>query len=256
MSPGLGALSADANSRSARLTGEAVFRPVSINPTPLPVRLVARAYPRDAVTATAAEVVRRRTPIMRNQWVGVVPKYVSVDPDVYAGLDERGRDALLAVELSRAGLGSRYLADYPSRTATWDRWFERTANGLPAIAFFGVLALAAGAIVASGSVFSVAGLPGFVLLVAGYWAMSANEARGEYLQADANAALWVGADAVRAMLLALRSGEQPRSRAAAVRHRWWGFRPGAAHRLESLDKTFPPLTGSATDPIPRSGIQL
>ncbi|MEU0541319.1 hypothetical protein [Nocardia sp. NPDC005978] len=237
MSGGLSTLTEDANARSARLAAEAVFRPVSITPRSLPVRLVARADPRDAATSTLSTVRRWRTPLLRSQWVTVVPEYVSVDPEVYADLGAPGRDALLAVELSRAELGSRYLEDYPSRTATWDRWFERAATGRPALAFFAVLAGAALCILFAPASFSVVGLPGFVLLVAGYWAMSASESRREYFQADANAARWVGGDAVRTMLLALHAGERPRSRAAAVHRRWWGFRPTAAHRLELLGRS-------------------
>lgn len=254
MRPDLQEPADDANVRAARLADEAgLLCSVSAQFGFLPVRLVPRAHPHDAATRTATVVHHWRDRAGKRR-AAVVPDHLEVDPDLYSQLDGRARDALLAVELTVAEFNYREArsaaAMQARRTqagtgcASWDQALERSSTGRPAMGFFAVLAIAAIAAGVSACVPApgagiVALLGGVVIVGAMVWAVEAAFRRSEHRKADKIAARLVGADAVRYMLMSLQASEPHRVGAAAVRRRWWGYRPTVGHRLKSLDREFP-----------------
>lgn len=254
-------LTEDANNRAARLADEADLYRVPVRFKSLPVQLVPRTHPHDAAARSVAVVHQWRDRDTRRRRASVVPDHLKVDPDSYSLLDGRARDALLAMELTVAEFHHREArsaaAMQARRTrsgtgcASLDQVLERSFTRWPAVGFFAVLAIAATVTVVSLCVPGMglaAILGGAVLVGALVWAGESAFERGEYLNADRNAAKLVGVDSVRYMLMTLQANEPHRRGIAAVRRRWWGYRPTLGHRLRSLLSEFPsPVDTSSPD---------
>ncbi|MBF6410874.1 hypothetical protein [Nocardia farcinica] len=207
---------------------------------PQPVELRRRAHPRDPATETAIALYQWRAPVFKARRERRVVEHIVVDPDVYARLDGRGRDALLAVELTRADHVRRTLSAAPlGLAATWqlDRLLRRSGTGRADTAVItGVLAAAAGAFLPLPVAPPVRLVLLAVVIATVVWAFDAAITRGLHLHADRVAARWIGADAVRYMLMTLSADEHHPEGAAAWRVRWLGYQPTLRHRLKSLNR--------------------
>ncbi|WP_200881396.1 hypothetical protein [Nocardia otitidiscaviarum] len=196
------------------------------------------------MTDTRIRVHQWRTPILKARRARGAVDRIVVDPDVYARLDGRARDALLAVELTLADHARRSAHTAaparPAPTRQLDLLLSRSGTGGPDTVVSGVLlAAAAGAAVPIPGG-GLARLVLFAVVVAAVlWAFDAALERGVYLRADRAAARLVGADAVRYMLMTVQADEPHRRGLAAWRTRWLGYRPTVRRRLASLHRAFP-----------------
>lgn len=230
---GLSALNDDAQ-RRARYLAFRVGLPL------LPVLLSARVHHLDPPVST----------IYKIRGLAGRPVAVTVDPDVYARLDGRARDALLGVELGKA-------AERPQDLLTavldisMDRFdlFLRRSQGWWA---YGLMAMAVAAPLVGAQIWTplvvIVGLwcalVVFLAMSPVYWLIK----RDRCLNADDDIAALIGADAVRYVLMDLAADEPGPTGISAWRNRWLSGYPSVDKRLSALDRRHPQRCVSNLDP--------